>query len=49
MFKLKAWYKENGTPVRYIIEAETISELWERFVIDIDLLDVLEVSIYKEI
>jgi hypothetical protein len=47
--KLKAWYKDNGTPVRYIIEGETIAELWEQFTMDIDLTDVLEVSIYKEV
>jgi tRNA(Ile2) C34 agmatinyltransferase TiaS len=49
MFRLKAWYRENGVPVRYIIEADTISHIWEQFTIDIDLTDVLEVAIYKEV
>ena len=49
VFKLKAWYRENGCPVRYIIEADNVSQLWEQFVIDVDLLDVIEVNIYKEI
>lgn len=45
MYKLRAWYKDNGTPVRYIIEGDSISQLWELFIIDVDLTDVLEVSI----
>jgi hypothetical protein len=49
MFKLKAWYKENGTSVRYVIEADNIPQLLEQFTFDIDLTDVLEIHIYKEI
>ena len=49
MYKLKCWYKDNGTPTRYIISADSISELWELFTMEIDLLDVLDLSIYKEI
>ena len=49
MYKLNCWYKENGTPVRYIRSAETITELWELLTIDVDLTDVLQIDIYKEV
>ena len=49
MYKLTAWVKEKGTPVRYIRQAETVSELWAEITFDIDLTDILELHITKEI
>ncbi len=49
MFKLKAWYKDKGCPVRYIISNDDITELWAMFNADIDIEDVIEVHIGREI
>lgn len=48
-YTLRAWIKENGTPIQYIRRAETIDELLEMLSVDVDKTDILSLTIYKEV